>query len=85
MVTLYGRRWCERDRKFVLAKQVQPWHYVHGLISLATFGLWLPVWLVLTLISDKRYFCPECGGPTHFNPGSAARKQSAAPSDAEAE
>jgi len=64
MVTTFRQKWCEHEQKYVLAKSDEVWHYLHGLISIGTFGLWLPVWLVLALRADARYFCPECGRPT---------------------
>jgi hypothetical protein len=67
----------------VLAHSKQLNHYVHGLISISTFGLWLPVWLVLALKTDTRFLCPECGRLTGKRPPPArtARRSRRAPND----
>jgi hypothetical protein len=64
MMVKYRRKWCPHDQKLVLAHSRRLNNHLHGLISLATLGLWLPVWLVLVLRTDSRFFCPECGRPT---------------------
>ena len=81
MVATFRQKWCEHDQKYVLAKSDRPWHYLHGLIALGTFGLWLPVWLVLTLKTDTRFLCPECGRPTEKRPRLAKRAKRADPHD----
>lgn len=53
--------YCSQCKKDV------PYHYnpvIHWkqlLLTIATLGLWLPMWLSLTLSPTK--MCNECGGP----------------------
>jgi len=58
------RMFCEEDMAMVLAERKTPNHVLHLLLSLLTAGLWIPVWLVLTLVAAGAYRCPKCGGKT---------------------
>lgn len=40
-----------------------PNHVLHLLLTLVTFGLWLPIWILAALFTGGRYFCSHCGGP----------------------
>jgi len=84
MFVKYRRNWCANDRKFVLAQSKRPHHFLHGLVSLGTAGLWLPIWLVLTLKTDTRFLCPECGGPTGPRPRSGKRRTNTSSTDDDA-
>jgi hypothetical protein len=68
MAAWYQQKWCEHDQKYVLAIRDELQHMVHGLIAGCTLGLWLPVWLVLTLTSSERFYCQESGRPTVDGP-----------------
>ena len=55
--------YCETCDKKVLIKKRRANHWLHLIISIETAGLWWPVWLILTLVVNKRSFwkCSECG------------------------
>ena len=45
--------------------QIQkPNHLLHLIMSVVTGGLWLIVWLLLTLFSEARWQCTKCGERT---------------------
>jgi len=54
---------CLECSKMVLIKKRRVNHALHLIISLITFGLWWPVWLILTLVVNKRsvWKCSQCG------------------------
>jgi hypothetical protein len=64
MGTQKARQFCEEDVEWVLAERQTPNHLVHLLLSLVTAGLWLPIWIVITLVSSSAYRCPKCGSKT---------------------
>jgi len=43
------RRWCPEDGHNVLAERRTPNHILHLLLSLFTGGIWLFVWLFVSL------------------------------------
>ncbi len=55
-------RWCYTCRKSVKSERHSVNHILHFLISLCTFGIWIPVWIVLAAL--RRFHCSECGSPT---------------------
>jgi len=44
----------------VYATANTPNHILHLLLTLVTFGVWLVVWIALTVM-PKSYRCPQCG------------------------
>lgn len=60
-----AQRYCEDEAKFVLAEKPTPNHILHLLLSIVTVGIWVPVWIILQLVSEfSAWRCPSCGGPT---------------------
>ncbi|KRE00066.1 hypothetical protein ASE63_08160 [Bosea sp. Root381] len=59
------RAYCRTCEAPVLATKQKPAHVLHLLLTLVTLGVWLIVWIVLTLIASmKSYRCPTCGDRT---------------------
>ena len=54
-------RWCGHCQSAVLATGTTPNHVLHLLLSLLTFGLWLPVWLLICAGKVGGYRCTRCG------------------------
>lgn len=54
-------RWCPSCEDYVLARSVGPNHLVHALVTLFLCGLWLPVWIVVCMVTDDRARCTRCG------------------------
>jgi hypothetical protein len=52
---------CPRCRKDVQYHYEPINHGKQCLLTLITFGMWLPMWLCLTFSPTK--MCNECGGP----------------------
>jgi hypothetical protein len=48
----------------VLAEKQTPNHVLHLLLSVVTGGLWLPIWLLITVLGGGRFKCPSCGAHT---------------------
>ena len=59
MATRSVQRYCLACDSPVLAEKQRPAHVLHLLLTLLTGGLWLIVWLGLSLPSTPR--CPHCG------------------------
>ncbi len=50
---------CQQNRLFTRQGTN---HIVHALVSLFLCGLWIPVWIIVTLnASTAPYFCSQCG------------------------
>lgn len=54
--------YCSHCKKPVLAQGTKPNHILHLLLSFFTFGVWIPIWLLLTIMSAGNYRCTQCGG-----------------------
>lgn len=53
---------CESCGRRVLATRPQPSHVLHLMLSLVTFGLWIPVWLVAAALAGTApWRCNQCG------------------------
>lgn len=64
-----ARRYCAEDDRMVLAEKQTPNHILHLLLSLVTVGIWLPIWILISIASEfGSYQCPECGGSTRHKP-----------------
>ena len=59
MATRTTQRYCLSCDRPVLAEKQRPNHILHLILSLLTCGLWVIVWLLLSLPSTPR--CPHCG------------------------
>jgi len=65
--TKKDQRYCPNDDAMVLAEKRTPNHILHLLLSIVTGGLWLLVWLFLSL-RPQPYLCARCGEVTRANP-----------------
>lgn len=64
-----SRRYCYEEDRMVLAERPTPNHILHLLLSVVTAGLWIIVWIILTIGADfNSYKCPSCGGNTDRKP-----------------
>lgn len=54
-----ARRFCHVCRDMVRAEWSGCNHVLHLLLSLVTFGLWLPVWFGSSL--SNGFYCGQCG------------------------
>lgn len=62
MAIKFARRYCVPCEQYVLAQKQGPNHILHLLLSLITFGVWVPVWIIVTVWSwPTPYRCPTCG------------------------
>lgn len=52
---------CKTCNKRTLHVQTTPNHVLHLLLSVVTIGLWLIVWLLITVFKDDSWRCSECG------------------------
>ncbi len=52
---------CAHCQKQVMAQGPKPNHILHLILSIISFGLWLPVWLILSLAKVGGYRCTQCG------------------------
>jgi hypothetical protein len=65
MGEIRARRWCPVDERPVLAVKGRPSHVLHLILSVLTLGLWLVVWLGMSIMSETApYRCPMCGAKT---------------------
>jgi len=60
----YAPHFCPGCNKAVMAVRDTPSHLVHFVLSLTTAGIWLVVWIGLTLIRLGRFRCPKCRAAT---------------------
>lgn len=59
------RTFCPHCDCTVLGVREKPNHLLHLLLSIVTGGLWLIVWLLVSISSGgSRYKCPTCGSNT---------------------
>ena len=49
---------CQGKR---MAQAPSPNHILHLLLTLITFGLWLPIWILVSLFSGGQFHCTHCG------------------------
>jgi hypothetical protein len=55
-------RYCDTCGKQTLHTKETPNHILHLLLSIVTLGLWLIVWVAVTIVnSGKRPRCVVCG------------------------
>jgi len=63
-----SRRYCPDDDAMVLAERQTPNDILHLLLTLVTVGLWLPVWVLVSVFGRTAYRCPHCGEKTKARP-----------------
>jgi hypothetical protein len=54
------RAYCPKCKESVPASINGANHVLHLLLSLVTLGAWIPVWIVLAVLSSS-YRCTKCG------------------------
>ena len=54
-------RHCRHCGKNVLAVGTTPNHVLHAILTLFMCGLWLPVWILISLGKIGGYRCSQCG------------------------
>lgn len=74
MGTQRAQRYCPTENRIVLSERETPNHAIHALLSVITVGIWLPVWLLIALLSGKPWLCPTCGSKTRYPSGSDHRR-----------
>lgn len=63
------RRYCPEDDRMVLAEKETPNDLLHLVLSLLTVGVWILVWLALSVGSKfSPWRCPVCGAATRRRP-----------------
>lgn len=64
-----SRRYCYEEDRMVLAEKETPNHVLHLLLSVFTAGVWIIVWIILSIgASFNSYKCPHCGDVTDRKP-----------------
>lgn len=58
------RGFCPTCDHSVLGHTQRPSHVLHLLLSLITGGLWIPVWLLLSILPHATR-CTSCGSKLH--------------------
>jgi hypothetical protein len=77
----HAQRFCDRCNEYVLAVRGGPNHILHLLLSILTVGLWVPIWLIVSL-QVGGWRCSKCGTPvfklftTNESAGSIAQAES---------
>lgn len=51
---------CKTCEKKVLAKKNGPNHILHLILSIFTAGIWLVIWLAVSLLQEP-WRCSQCG------------------------
>jgi hypothetical protein len=64
MGTRKTRQYCPEEKRMVLAERPAPNHVLHLLLTVVSGGIWLPIWLLITVFGGGRYKCPSCGAYT---------------------
>jgi hypothetical protein len=52
---------CSHCQKQTMAQGTKPNHILHLILSILTLGLWLPIWLLITIGKVGGYRCTSCG------------------------
>jgi hypothetical protein len=53
--------YCNRCQKHVMAQATTPNHVLHLILTVLTAGLWLIVWIILSVSKSGSYRCTQCG------------------------
>lgn len=56
----HAQGFCPTCQRQVLIQRDTPNHLVHALVSLFLCGLWIPVWLLVS-IGSRPWLCSQCG------------------------
>ena len=54
-------RYCAHCQKDVMASGTTPSHLLHFFLSVLTFGLWVPIWILVAVGKIGGYRCTQCG------------------------
>ena len=54
-------KYCNHCKKNVMATGTKPNHVLHFILSLFTIGLWIPIWILVSIGKVGGYRCVECG------------------------
>jgi len=54
-------RYCNHCKKDVMATGTSPNHLLHFFLTIFTFGLWIIVWILVSVGKIGGYRCTECG------------------------
>ena len=54
-------KYCNHCEKNVMATGSTPNHILHFFFSLFSLGLWLPIWLLVSIGKIGGYRCTKCG------------------------
>nr|VFJ93331.1 MAG: hypothetical protein BECKH772A_GA0070896_1005510 [Candidatus Kentron sp. H]VFJ94619.1 MAG: hypothetical protein BECKH772B_GA0070898_1006410 [Candidatus Kentron sp. H]VFK00843.1 MAG: hypothetical protein BECKH772C_GA0070978_1005310 [Candidatus Kentron sp. H] len=54
-------RYCAHCGKNVLATGTTPNHLLHLILSLVTGGLWIVIWILVSIGKIGGYRCTQCG------------------------
>lgn len=52
---------CQNCHQLRLHTRNVPNHLVHALVSLFLCGLWLPIWIIVAIVSTEPFRCNMCG------------------------
>jgi hypothetical protein len=52
---------CKACSKMTMHVQPATSHILHLILSLITFGLWIPIWVLLAASHGSQAQCTECG------------------------
>lgn len=62
MQTKQEQRFCKKCDDIMPVSKRVPSHILHLLLSLCTAGMWLIIWLLVTLVaSSNKFKCVKCG------------------------
>lgn len=76
-------RHCPKCDRGVIGVKNAPSHLLHLILALVTFGLWIPIWILLTLLVSRRHpSCQKCGSTTLRYPSEPKRAAVADPAPA---
>lgn len=68
-----ARRYCPECGKYVYAEAQTTSAMLHVIACILTCGAWLPIWVLVSLCTDGRYYCPNDGSRTRKYPESWLR------------
>jgi hypothetical protein len=54
-------RYCAHCQKNVMATGTTPNHLLHFILSIFTVGLWIPIWILVSIAKMGGYRCTLCG------------------------
>ena len=65
-----ARRYCPECGKYVYAEAQTTSAMLHVIACILTCGAWIPIWALVALCTDGRYYCPNDGSLTRKYPES---------------